>query len=395
MASNSWDFPSYKPGWRRYESQDSATFLINNVHQKVIHQYSSTLAGELAQRQQAYAKELQYYLQQLKNYVLALKEKKQANFFVGEEWNLFINTLKTIRTKDHNSKLQTLFGAKEGKTHRFEKDIQQIVQAIQKSYKPSFKGHTFYGGTIHLGQKTTNISFSQQDFATPIGQQIMEFYGVKTLKHFESVSQTSLKGLQPVSVKIDSAGGNTIVELDAIFDISKIIPNFSRFCELMLSATFSQKNYQTLRQVKLQQTQGLRILFDLLPQLIINFNSEQYIIAFIFALSQRLMLNNVHTQPHTTDKEAIYKVFGELDFIYRLTGRGQTYDTDFQQLNKYLQQGAKYLLYNETKGSKIYVNSTRWLIYQKFKQLENSGRSFRFGHSMQISKGLIKGKGYV
>lgn len=395
MPSNYWELATYKPGWRRYEDQDSASFLINNVHQKINYQYSSMLAGLLAQQEQAYAKELQYYLQQLKNYVLALKEKKQTNFFVGEEWNLFIDTLKTIRTKDHNSKLQTLFGVKQGKTHRFEKDMQQIIQAIQKSYKSPSGGHTFYGGTINLGQKTTNISFSQQDFITPIGQQIMQFYGVKTLKHFESVSQTGLKGLQPVSVKIDSAGGKTSVQLNAIFDISKIIPNFSRFCELMLSATFSQKNYQKITQVKLQETQGLRILFDLLPQLMIKFNSEQYIIAFIFALSQRLMLNFVHTNPHTTDKNAVYKVFGELDFIYRLTGRGQSYDTGFQQLNKYLQQGAKYLLYNETKGSKIYVNSTRWLIYQKFKQLENNGRSFKFGHSMQISKGLIKGKGYV
>ena len=118
-------FLQVKIMWRMYSPNhvSSEVFLVNNIHNKINQEYLNTEAKALADRDQAYAKELQFYLQNIKNYVQQIKQKKEANFFNGSQWDKFLEILENIRTKD-GRKMSTLFGMKEGKTHRFERDMQ-------------------------------------------------------------------------------------------------------------------------------------------------------------------------------------------------------------------------------------------------------------------------------
>lgn len=376
--------------WRTYYDISSQQYLINSIHNKITKQYLSQEAKNEADKEQAYAKELQFYLQELKNYGDNLKNKKNENFLLGQEWNLFLDTLRDIRTNDPVTKLYSLFGAEEGKTeHRFEKQMAQIIQSIQKTYKP--RRPINISGEISLGQRTTEVKISAEQFSDSLGQQILEFFGVETTKKLDSIMGTGL-ALRKGPVKIDVAGGSYYkINFKPIYDKNLLIKkgNFNRFAKLMLSASFSLKNYSVFKkQLPLEEVQLLRALFDFLPQIDKKLNDDKALSSFIRAIYNRLTLDRVNSWPNTPNKQGIEKAFGEIDFIYRLTGRGQTYDTDSAQLNNFLKQGARYLIYNEHNGSNIYVHSTKYLIYKRMEQRKNEG--FALGHGMRIGKGLLK-----
>ncbi|MBO4293367.1 MAG: hypothetical protein J5881_03155 [Clostridia bacterium] len=112
--------------------------------------------------------------------------------------------------------------------------------------------------------------------------------------------------------------------------------NFSDFARLMLNGTFSLKNY-TNRQVVLKPVTDLRVLIELLPSLIPNPMARKGAISsFILALSHRLS-GPVNTYPSTTNRSQVYQTLGELSYIHRLTGRGQSYigivDTEGYEMN--------------------------------------------------------------
>ena len=372
--------------WRQYYSDSSSAFLWNEIHNQIYKQYLEKTQKQLANKQQAQAIQLSGYLQDIKNYANGLQK---ANYFQETEWQLFLNFLNSVEGRNGRF-LNKLFrvpdtGAK--RQHRFQQDLTAVIRSIEKTLGQLNIG-VFNGGMIQLGQATTNVKVNQEIFADELGQKIMESFKVGTQRYFQTTGKTG-KGLNPVSVKVDVAGGQTIITQQAIYNEKQIVPNFNRFASLMLSASFSAKNYSSKRSgVNLEKTQMLRILLDLLPQLNTTVANDKALFSFIYAISNRL---NGQAQIKSSYDSNINQVLGELDFIYRLTGRGQTYDTDSIQLNNYLQQGAKYLIYNQHNSSNIWVNSTRYLIYKKMESLKEN-QQLRWGHSMSIAKGLISGK---
>ena len=372
--------------WRQYYSDSSSAFLWNEIHNQIYKQYLEKTQKELANKQQAQAIQLSGYLQDIKKYANGLQK---ANYFQEAEWQLFLNFLNSIEGRNGRF-LNKLFrvpdtGAK--RQHRFQQDLTAVIRSIEKTLGQLNIG-IFNGGSIQLGQATTNVKINQELFADELGQKVMESFKVGTQRYFQTIGGTG-KGLNPVSVKVDVAGGQTIVTQQAIYNEKQIIPNFNRFASLILSASFSAKNYSSKRSgVNLEETQMLRVLLDLLPQLNMTVANDKALFSFIYAISNRL---NGQAQIKTSYDSNINQVLGELDFIYRLTGRGQTYDTDSAQLNNYLQQGAKYLIYNQHNSSNIWVASTRYLIYKKMESLKEN-QQLRWGHSMSISKGLISNK---
>ena len=372
--------------WRNYYSDSSSAFLWNEIHNQINKQYLDKTQKQLANKEQAEAIQLSNYLQDIKKYASGLQT---ANYFQETEWELFLEILNSIEGRNGRF-LNKLFrvpdtGAK--RQHRFQQDLTAVIRSIQKTLGQLNIG-SFDGGKIQLGQATTNVTINQELFADKIGQKVMEVFKVRTQRHFQTTGKTG-KGLNPVSVKVDVAGGNTTITQQAIYDKNKIVPNFNRFATLMLSASFSAKNYSNRRSgVGLEKTQMLRVLLDFLPQLNTTVANDEALFSFIYALSHRIEGNVKKSSSYDVN---INQVLGELDFIYRLTGRGQSYDTDSIQLNNYLQQGAKYLIYNQHNSSNIWVASTRYLIYKKMESLKQN-QQLRWGHSMSISKGLISGK---
>ena len=373
--------------WRQYYPDSSSSFLWNQIHSQIQKEYLQNEQKKLADIQQSEALELSGYLQDIKRYANGLG---QANYLQDEEWIIFLDFLNSIEGRNGRF-LDKLFRVPDNakkRQHRFEQDLTAVSRSIEKTLKTqNINFGIVNGGNIQLGQQTTNVQINQELFANKkIDQEIMQHFGVRTKRYFESIGKTA-KALNPVSVKVDVAGGQTIVTQTVTYEQNKVVPNFNRFAQLMLSASFSAKNYSKTRSgVNLEKTQMLRVLLDFLPQLNSTVQREQAMISFLQAIITRI--KGIAKEKDVNDNH-IDEVLGQLDFIYRLTGRGQTYDTDSVQLNNYLQQGAKYLIYNQHNSENIWVASTRYLIYKKLESLED--KKLRYGHSMNIAKGLIKG----
>lgn len=382
--------------WRpTYSKITSSSYLHNLIQGKngqmhsIYDEYHNT---ELVRKEQEEAEQLGRYFQQIKAYAQNIESKKEANFFTDIEWQLFFNTLEEMKGIRNNRALTNLFkGRDTGKKrqHRFEQDILAIIRSTESVYdKSSSKKNTKKIGNLQmgLGQQSTNVKINQNLLSNAIedeAKSIMEQYGVKTKRFLEEKGKTGY-ALSSVSVKVDVAGNRVFVEQQAQYNLNKIGVSFNRFAELLLSATFTAKNYSVKKGgISLDKTQPLRAILDLIPEIDSSMTDDKRFASFIYAITNRMQGKG---NPKDYNDE-IQSNLAQISFIYELTGRGQKYDTESDELNNFLQQGAKYLIYNQHNGNNIYVTSTRYLIYQKL-YLNNN---LKYGHSMNIAKGLIKG----
>ena len=146
-------------------------------------------------------------------------------------------------------------------------------------------------------------------------------------------------------------------------------------------ATFSAKNYkQVLNQkakfnlVKTGDTNIISVLYQFLPS---YFNDAGKFQAFMMAILNRYFMyrqglyrlpNPISTDPVAEQVDNIGLHFFHIQTIYQLSGAGQyAKDSDLQEYQKLINQGAKFLIVNDHEDNLIRVFSIKDLLMKEYR----------------------------
>ena len=205
-----------------------STFL-EMVHGAMEAKYGARKANSTAE-----AKELQDFFQELK---YAAQHRDEENFIQDEVINTILDNIEAIG-RSHNSRfnIKNLFGVRGG--IRFENEIARVIEAVYQEVASD--GFEFDTTQVTIGTKGgTTVDLGQM--VDRDVQKILKSIGTKTQRKIEENNKKSKKMfyLADVSGKIDVQGYE--IEIKANLD-----PRILRIYNLLSSATFSAKNYDSM-----------------------------------------------------------------------------------------------------------------------------------------------------
>ena len=317
-------------------SQLPVSTFLDLVHKDMYNKHSQEFMGN--QQEEAQAKELQAFFQQLKTQANGEKATNNVISAITADY-----ILKKVQEKTNwKNPIFSQFGG-----YNLEKQLYQIIESVYEMSNIDNFFNDIYTGTQH------GTIFLEEKFNNFTKKALKDLTG-KTAIVLENKSQENNQKypymMASVQRKTDIQGGNYQIDIDWQESYG-----FKRILALLNQATFSAKNYSKFNQWKELQEKGLKLgqsnpyraVYATLSFL--GYNAKTINSAFFAAYNSvsRNLANSDNISAH------IY----HLRFIYELTGIGMN-------LIKQVQKGerAKFIIYNEPDSPNIYDVSTAKII---------------------------------
>lgn len=315
-------------------SKHVATFL-NEVHTAMEAKYGAQKAQSTAD-----AAELQRFFQELK---FAAQHRDDENVVNNAIIDLILDTVEQIgKSKNSKYNIKNLFGVRGG--IRFENEIAKVIQAVYENITDG--EFDFDSSQVLIGSQIGGTAGLEQMFDKDV-QKILKTIGTKTQRKIEDdAKKKKMFYLADVSGKIDVKGYTINVKADPD-------PELLRIYQLLESATFSAKNYDSMSwdeklkmfveatghsSITLGNSNLFRAVYGVLGSL--GQYDDKTITSAFWAGYNKVKQGNQDVSNH----------FFHLRYIYELAGAGITYGgTSLGEV--------KYLIYNDPHGG-IYVKST-------------------------------------
>lgn len=339
------------------------------------------------EKERTNAQELQKILQEIKIYA---KNKKNGNYIEIAAYDKILDIFQQLKTMRGQSMVDIFRREQKESTaqHAFEEDMVDLQKALIQILNPAFL-EAMKGLKLALGQSRTNITLTDEQWTNPAIQALLKNIDVKSKKFFENkINEYRIKDenegffrvLQSVEGKIDFAAVSVEVTQNLNFSgADKLI----KLNTLLENATFTLKNYKSGKTIELGSTNIFRLLMTAVNRFDSKLSKDGQL-SFVYALI------NSHLQGKDPEIE---RHLGHLQVIYELTGMGQQYvskSEDIEQLKKYAQQGAKYLIVNTNNNDKIQVVSTKDLLLNLLDEKKDYAAKYdHFQHTVTVGRTIL------
>lgn len=333
-------------GWRRALGEDisSINFLMDSIHNSVIALINKYKQDLQINKDVERAQTLQNYLYQIKNCLA--NSQTESNIFTANERNLLIDKLTSLGIED----ISKIFNISGGTT--FEENLVKLNLALIQIFSEEPLDIK-----LKFQQISTGSKLNTSKIIKGLNDATAEALKLKTKKIIENEKKQKRQFyfVQSTQIKADfiTQGVEVKQNIQA--------PHLEEFLNLYANASFSAKNYSTLKRKRaysLGSTSVVRILADFLPIIDSRFSNISLLTSFLIALTTR-------SKKNASEKKEIETHLDHIRLIYQLQGVGQSIrDKDLTtiELQAYVNQGVDFLIINDYSGKNIQVKSTKDLL---------------------------------